>query len=248
MGKNMKQIHHHLLIAAIILLSTAFDAMAEGSKAIALAYKVQGKPEFTRGEKTTALKFGTVLDDGDLVKTGKEGFVTLLFTDDKSLLKLTEFSEVKIEGTRKQDGSISKRVSMEIGELFAKVEKQRGVLEVATPTSVASVKGTEFWVVVDENGNTHVTTLEGLVELMNRLNGQVIEVREAQKGEVDEQGNMQVNDVPKDELKGDPDPGGEPQGEGGGDQKTETIEIQYEDEEGNTRTMRIEYQPKEENK
>jgi len=241
----MKKLSLTYIAVGILLLCGSIESEAAGSKAIALAYKVQGKVEFTREGRTTTLKFGTVLDDGDVVKTEKDGFVTLLFTDDKSILRLRELTEVTIEGKRAQDGSISKRVSMEIGELFAKVEKQRGVLEVATATSVASVKGTEFWVVVDEDGVTHVTTLEGLVELMSRMNGKVVEVREAQRGEVDEQGNMNVKDVPKEELKGDPEPEKEPEGkaEGGAEQKY--IEIQYQDADGNARTLRIEYQPKE---
>lgn len=231
----MKKLLFFALLALFTLVIVGHEGWAaKGSKAIAIALKVKGKVDLVREGRTSKLGFGTPLDDGDVIRTGKEGFVTVMFTDDKSMIKLTEYTEVTIEGKRGAEGAIAKRVSMEIGELFAKVEKQRGTMEVATPTSVASVKGTEFWVIVDENGNTFIVTLEGLIDLINRLTGQGIQVAAAQRGEVDNQGNMNLQDVDPEDLPQDPDP---ERDEG----PTRTIEIDLRDEEGNVRTIEIQY-------
>ncbi len=227
-------------LVALITLSYIGDNMAAGggSKAIAIALKVKGKVELTRDGKTSTLKFGTPLNHGDMVETKKGGFVSIMFTDDKSLIKLTEFTEVIIEGKRSIDGTVAKRISMEIGELFAKVEKQKGTLEVATPTSVASVKGTQFWVVVLADGTTTALTLEGLVELMNRMNGQIVEVRQAQQGEVDNEGNMVVEDVPEGDLNGRGDPDPQDEGRDQAPLKTMQIDLRNGDD---TRTIEIQY-------
>ena len=230
----MRKITIFSVISLMWIVSTTC-VLAEGSSGIALTMKVTGKVKLKRDGNTSNLTFGQVLNHGDVVTTGKKGFVTIVFTDDKSMIKLTANTEVTLQGQRDKSGNISKRVSMDIGQIFAKVSKQRGTLQIATPTSVASVKGTEFWIVVDEDGNSFVTTIEGLVELMSRIDGRVVEVRKAQRGEVDADGNITVEDVPEDEIPDDPDPDGV-----GADGARKVIEVDFADEEGNIRTIRIE--------
>ena len=222
-----------LAITALIAVSYTGQLLAEGSKGIALALKVKGDVKLTRDGKTAPLKFGTPLNHGDDVQTGTDGFVAIMFTDDKSIIKLTAGTKITLEGKRDAGGNIAKRISMEIGNLYAKVEKQRGSLEVATPTSVASVKGTVFFVVYDEKGNTYVTTLVGVILLLNLLDGSEIDVAAAQRGTIDADGNVTLEDIPPDELPRDPDP--TPPGA-----ELKTIEIDVRDENGE-RTIQIQY-------
>ena len=235
MELNMRKL---ISFVSVLLACLIFSGslLAEGSKGIALALKVKGTVKLKRDGKTDALKFGVALNDGDVVLTGKDGFVTLVFTDDKTLIKLTANTEVTIQGKRDGEGNIAKRISLEIGNLFAKTIQLKGTLEVATPTSVASVKGTEFWVVFDEAGNSYVITLDGWVELMSKIDGRIVEVRKSQRGEVDADGNIFVVDVPEGELPGDPDPDRDE-----GDVQLRTFEIDFIDEEGNIRTIRVEF-------
>ena len=53
---------------------------------IAVATKVKGVSEIMKvGSKNfSSLKAGMILDDGDKVRTGKSGFVAIIFIDDKS--------------------------------------------------------------------------------------------------------------------------------------------------------------------
>lgn len=241
-------LHRHmfnLLSCALItfILLGILPHNAYASKAIALTLKVDGEAELkkTGTDKKIKLQFGTALDDGDWIKTSENGYVVLVFTDDKSQIKIKENTEVTIEGKRDAQSNIAKRVSMEVGELFAKVDQQRGSLQIATPTSVASVKGTEFWVVVYEDGTTEVVTLEGLVELVNRTSGQIVEVRRGETGTSDADGNTNVTPTPPDQQRNDPDQDGGQGDNGGGDGEPKTIEIRLEDRDGRPRTITIQY-------
>jgi hypothetical protein len=221
-----------LLLAALLVAIPTGNLLAAANKAIALTMKVTGEVQIKKSgtDKKEALKFGSTLDDGDWIKTGDNGIVTIIFSDDKSLITLQPRTEVTISGKRDQQSNIAKKVSMEVGQLFAKVEKQRGTLDIATPTSVASVKGTEFWVVVFPDGTTEVVTLEGLVELMNTISHQAVNVGQGETGHSDGEGNNNVNPTP---------PDGVPQGEQGAAPKT--VEIQLVDPEGHTKTVIIQY-------
>lgn len=242
----MKQSLPHLLIVMLTLLLTFNDVMA--SKAIALTLKVEGEIQHKKDgeQKPKKLTFGTALDHGDWIKTGGDGFCVLVFTDDKSQIKILANTEVVIEGRRDDQSNIAKRVSMEVGEIFAKVERQRGSLQVATPTSVASVKGTEFWVVVLDDGTTEIVTLEGLVELVNRFSGQITEVRQGQQGRSNPDGNVENNDVDLGEWRdpenrnGDGDNGEGGDGEGN-DQEPRSMKLEFEDKDGKPKVIEIQF-------
>lgn len=225
-----------ILLAALLIALPFCDAWAAATKSIALVMKVSGNVEFKKAESTKKgnLTFGTTLNDGDWIRTGADGKVKLIFTDDKSMISLNPGTEVTINGKRDDQANISKRISMEVGQLFAKIEKQRGTLEIATPTSVASVKGTDFWVTVEVDGTTFIVTLEGLVELMNRISGAIVEVGKGQTGESNPNGENGVTPTL---------PDGIPEYEG--DEERGTVRINLEGPDGETKTIEIEYREEE---
>ena len=222
-------------IATIGMLASASPASASADKGIALTMKVTGDVQLKKAgtDRTLPLKFGTVLDDGDKIRTGDDGFAILIFTDDKSQLKLTAKTEVTIEGKRDANSNITKRIAMEVGQVLAKVQQQKGSLQIATPTSVASVMGTEFWVIVFEDGTTQVVTLEGLVQLLNTQSGRVVDVRPGQRGESHPNGDVGQGTPPRDQVPADPDSSFVP---------PHNIEIQVQDPDGRIRRVIIEYQ------
>lgn len=69
---------------------------------IAVTTKVKGVSEIMKvgSKKFSSLKAGMILDDGDKIRTGKSGFVAIIFIDDKSTLKVKENSEAVITGRR----------------------------------------------------------------------------------------------------------------------------------------------------
>ncbi len=232
----MRIVTHVFLLAACLLVFTTGPVWADGAKTIAVVTMVQGKAEFKKGEQDwKQLSFGLVLDDGDQLRTGGDGFIAMVFTDDRTELKIRPDSDITVTAERNDDYSLNKRVSMEMGELFTNVSQQKGRMEVATPTSVAAVKGTEFWVLVNPDGTTQVLTLEGIVDLLNLLSGLNVDVGAGQQGTSGAGGGLDVGGYTAGDLPQFMD-----------EAMPQTIQIEYTDEEGNVRTLIINYQTEEE--
>ena len=104
MKKNIK----HIILLSSIIFSFVF------ANKIAVATKIKGMVEIMPvGKKDFAnLKPGTILSDGDKIRTGSKGFAAIIFIDDKSTLKLKENSEAVITGQRSA-ASISKKINMD---------------------------------------------------------------------------------------------------------------------------------------
>ena len=150
-------------VSKLIVFSVFFVSIAFGSK-IAVATKVKGLVEIMPIGKSEFfdLKAGTILSDGDKIRTGKSGFAAIIFIDDKSTLKLKGDTETVISGQRTA-ASISKKINMDSGTVRATVKKQNTDFVIQTPTSVASVKGTDFWLLTDPVAGDQVIGIEGIV-------------------------------------------------------------------------------------
>ncbi len=189
---------------------------------LALAIFVKGDAVvMSPGSEWEPLTFGTVLHDSDMVKTGDNGFMAFAFVDDGSQFKVRPKTEFSLFANRNSDNSFRKRVVMTIGEIFSDVAKPKGSLQVSTPTSVASIKGTEFWTTINTDGVTTVYTTEGIVGLRNRISRTDMDVPEGHFCTSDYSGDMVVaeitpeTDMPGWEVEETPTaPEGEPQGEG----------------------------------
>lgn len=194
----------------IILLFTFIFSVALPNK-IAVATKVKGPVEIMPiGKKGFSdLEPGTILSDGDKIRTGPSGFTAIIFIDDKSTLKVKDNSEVVIAGKRTA-ASISKKINMDEGTIRATVKKQNTDFVIQTPTSVASVKGTDFWLVSDPETGDQIIGIEGIVGLVNNETGQEIDVSEGMSGLSTPDGNVgltetdpsSIPDDPSDEIEG----------------------------------------------
>lgn len=146
---------------------------------------------------------GTQLKNHDWIKTSEDGFVAIFFLDDKSQLKVKGNSEMEILAAVER-GKISKTISLDYGTVKATVNKQKGEFRIATPTSVASVKGTEWWVESDENGDVFIV-MEGIVEVENLVSGTVQNVGQDETATSNADGSVQVEETDDDDVPDDPD-------------------------------------------
>jgi ferric-dicitrate binding protein FerR (iron transport regulator) len=154
------------LIGISLFLFSSF--VAQAADPVAVVVKTKGRVEISREqpEKTVNVNKGQVLYDKDKIRTRSDSFCAIKFIDDKSLLRIKENSTCIVEGSREQD-HINKNVIVEIGSFFASLFKPRGQFTVTTPTSVASVKGTQFWTIQLQDGRTIYIGIEGLIDLLN---------------------------------------------------------------------------------
>ena len=214
-------------LSSILIFSLLF-----GGEKIAVATKVIGSVEFVRGKDfPKSLNTGHIIESGDMVTTGKGGFVAMLFIDDKSALKIKENTEVIISGNKK-NRAIAKQIGLKGGTIRAQIGKQqnRG-FDVQTAVSVASVKGTDFWVISDKNNGDSIIGIEGVIQLTNKISGNIIDIPSGITGLSTKDGKLQS-------YKTDPktipqDPSGK-----GGNQK---LRIEFKDASGKKKALVIEY-------
>tara|TARA_B100000287_G_scaffold60195_1_gene52697 strand:- start:730 stop:1401 length:672 start_codon:yes stop_codon:yes gene_type:complete len=223
----MKRITHNSLLL-LFLFSYVF-----GNK-IAVTTKVKGLVEIMTVGKGDFknLKPGTILSDGDKLRTGSSGFVAIIFIDDKSTLKLKENSEAVISGQRSAK-SIAKKINMDIGTIRATVKKQNTDFVIQTPTSVASVKGTDFWLITDPAEGDLIIGLEGIVGLTNNETGEEIDVTEGLSGISTPDGDLGVEESNSSSIPDDPSDDGE---------EDSQIRIYLEGPNGEEKVMIIDYQ------
>ena len=121
----------------------------------------------------------------------------MVFIDDRSALKIRERSQIVING-KKNAKKISKKIDLNKGILRAQVNSNRD-FQVQTSVSVASVKGTDFWVISDEKTGDSIIGLEGLVTLLNRVSGDKIDIKPGITGISSKDGSLQtIKSDPKD--------------------------------------------------
>ena len=217
----------------IILLFSIVLSISYGNK-IAVATKVKGDVQLMKVETDNFfdLNPGTILSDGDKIRTGKSGFAAIIFIDDKSTLKIKENSEVVLTGQRTA-ASISKKINMDGGTIRATITKQNTDFIIQTPTSVASVKGTDFWMITDPIAGDQIIAIEGIIGLVNIETGQAVDVTEGMTGLSTPDGQTSVDETDPSSIPDDPSD----QQEG-----PSVIRIYLEGPNGEQKVMVIEYQ------
>ena len=201
---------------------------------IAVATKVKGQVEIMKvgKKKFSSLKAGSILDDGDKIRTGNSGFVAIIFIDDKSTLKVKENSEAVITGQRTTK-DISKKINLDGGTIRASISKQNVDFVIQTPTSVASVKGTDFWLISDDSGD-QVIGIEGLVSLVNIETGQEVNISSGMTGVSTPDGQVGVSETDVVNIPEDPDEDS--------DEGPSQLKIYFEGPNGEQKVFIIDYQ------
>ena len=221
------------LLLIIFLLNLSQSSFAQR---IAIATKALGSVEIEKKEKPgfNNLKAGTILNDGDRIRTGTDGFALVIFIDDKSQLKIKEDSEVTITG-KKIASTISKNIRMDNGTVRAQVNKQRkGEFVIQSTTSVASVKGTDFWFIADSEDGDVLIGLEGIVDLFNVVSGLSVDVTAGNTGTSDDSGNLDIDPTNQNTIPDDPSDTEEESGN--------QIEIEFEGPNGEIKKLLIDIQ------
>ena len=174
------------------------------SSKVAVAIKVKGEASVTYKESNLVqpLKSGSSLSDQDKVTTGENGFVALMYIDDKTVLKILGNSDLDILGKRSA-AMINKSINIEYGKVSAAVTYQKGKeFRVSTPTSVASVKGTSFAIDSDPSAGDSFILLEGLIEVTNVVTGESTNVKKGETAISSNNGILSVNQTTQEDLAG----------------------------------------------
>ncbi len=229
-----------------IILSLISASFLFAGGAIGVSIKVKGDVVLVSKEESQPQKLipGKPLHDRDVIRTGEGGFAASMYLDDRTIIKITENTEYVIGGTRTPEG-IDKSVAMNYGTLHASVAKQEGKeFLISTPTSVASVKGTDFTVISDPEFGDSFLIFTGVVEVTNSVTGEVSEVNEGETavstpdGELDVEETV-VEDIPvieEEETEEETEESEEPE-----EFETHIMNFELQNENGDIKEVRIEY-------
>jgi hypothetical protein len=127
-----------LLLVATPVITQAFEGVIE---------YLDGEVVVERRGSEFDAEFGMAVTSGDAVRTGEDG-VAIVRLNDRSQVKLRENTRIRIDSVSQEAA-----VTLDTGGLFARVARQTvgaariiSGFEVRTPTAVAGVRGTEFFV------------------------------------------------------------------------------------------------------
>ena len=199
----------NLLIIVILLISCS-DSTSEGNvnasaaQSIAVVSKAKGNVKYKKKsdkELKKILKSGMDLYNNDYIKTGKNGFAKYVYVDDGTQIKVHNNSEVYIKGEI-NGRSIIKQLKVDKGTIKLEIKKQAiDEFTVITPTSVASVKGTSFWLDCRGKDGDKFYGESGLVSIQNKESGQITDLKENKTASSLPDGTLNVRDITPDELK-----------------------------------------------
>ena len=193
-------------INIIFLISVSL--FAQNNPSIAVLSKVKGDVSVKNkddNQEFFKVNPGHIFRDGDHVKTALNSFAVLIYLDDKSMVKLKGGTSLIINGV-KDGNALNKNLNINNGSVKSIINKQKkGEFKVTSPTSVASVKGTSFWSVVNfEQGDTFFNE-EGIVEIQNLASGEVVDLFANQTGVSTSSGLINISQTIQSEVPLDED-------------------------------------------
>tara|TARA_B100000029_G_scaffold516524_1_gene630567 strand:- start:3512 stop:4207 length:696 start_codon:yes stop_codon:yes gene_type:complete len=218
-----------------IFFATSF-LFAQPSSSVAVLTKVKGNVQIQKSlEKNSEFslgKAGQLLNHKDIIKTSANAFAVLIYLDDKSMVKLRANTNLEIQGER-IGKTLKKNLELTAGTVRATVSKQRrGEFSISSPTSVASVKGTDLWFQSDAEGGDVIYCLEGIVQLINNSSGEIVDLLMNQTGLSTPDGNLSVTTTNSADIPVDEDDSG---------QEPKEFRIKFKDSDGAEKVLIIKY-------
>ena len=220
------------------------------SESIAVTSKTKGDVRYrnkTEKELNKQLKAGVDLFNNDYIKTGSDGFAKYVYLDDGTQIKIHNNTEVFVHGELKRR-SILKQLKVKDGTVKLDVKKQAvDEFTVITPTSVASVKGTSFWLDCSGKGGDKFYGESGIVSITNIASGIKRQLAKNTVASSSPDGRLDLREITANELKmleqiesetGEAD-GSINQQEGSAVGNESEIRIELEDESGNQKIIII---------
>jgi len=143
---------------------------------------------------------GMELFNQDLLATGNDGFIMFAYLDDGSLIKVHKNSRVFVNGEVKNN-IINKDIIIDDGFIRFDVNKQKqNEFKIVTPTSVASVKGTIFYLDSKKTGDVFYG-LEGIVEIQNITSNDITNLTNNKKITSTPDGVLTIEDIKLEDIE-----------------------------------------------
>lgn len=137
---------------------------------------VEGDVSLSRAKITGSIAGGAQLQQGDVIKTGKDGLVDIVW-DNRWGYRLLGKSDCALKSLDSQHSVIE----MKDGDIIFNIEAlpKDGQLDLETPIAVAAVRGTQFWGNVDGRDATFAVK-DGYIDITVKKSQDTFRVREGQ--------------------------------------------------------------------
>ena len=159
-----------------------FINLTFSKETLGLVTKTKGKVEYqiySSKKFTKKISKGLGLYSDDRIRTGEDGFSIYRYLDDASSIKILKNSDIQIHG-RVNDNNIEKNIQVYNGLLNFNITTQNNdIFTIVTPTSVATVKGTNFWLICNGVDGDKFLGIEGEVEVKNIESGSIVILNES---------------------------------------------------------------------
>lgn len=147
----------------LVSLSILFLFFAESLFAVEVSFYI-GNVSVLRNSKKMTPDMGMKLNSGDIIKTGKNSSVDVIYTD-SSTIKIGENSTARIGSAGIKGSDDIAIVSGTLKGKFAKMKKGRH--KVYTPTIICAIRGTEFSIGVEKGGTSRLDLDKGSIHVKN---------------------------------------------------------------------------------
>ncbi|MBM4404351.1 MAG: FecR domain-containing protein [Candidatus Cloacimonetes bacterium] len=188
---------NRILIIAILLLGILGALPA--TEAVAIISASKGKVELVRNNKPVRFKTGDMVFNNDQIKTGGESFAAVKYLDGSSTVKIFSNSVVRINAAV-VGNNMNKNTTVSRGSANSSVRSGGGSYTVQTPTTVASVKGTDFLTKIIDDYLTLIIVTDGVVLVKNTVTNREAEVPSGRTAKSDDQGSLDVVESSDDDL------------------------------------------------
>ncbi|RMF98279.1 MAG: hypothetical protein D6734_00615 [Candidatus Schekmanbacteria bacterium] len=170
----MKTKYFNSFLLSAFLLIFLISIKVEAAKVVGRALAVKGDVKVTRAEepqKKIKLRVRSRLYEKDVIETGDDSKVKILFNDE-SVMNISENARVEVvmqekDEATKTNKSVYRLMKGKLRVLVGKISGEKTEYEVRTPTALAAVRGTQFFVWVENEKKTKVFVIDGVVEVEN---------------------------------------------------------------------------------
>ena len=153
-----------LLITLFVLATPQNHAAIPSTRLLAIEGRVEvaasGSAAWNPGNTNE------VLNIGDRLRTGSRSRATIQLSD-RSILRINELTTIEIR--QPQSTGANAGFEMKSGASYFFNRERPGAVEFKTPLASGAIRGTEFHLIVAENGRTEVALFDGLVDLQNEF-------------------------------------------------------------------------------
>lgn len=152
------------LIFFFITVVYTGDKIYSNSKALVIFKK--GNTFLIKEDKKIPITINSIVSENDVIKTEKDSYVNLQLGNGV-IIRVGSNSQIHFKSILRGDKEEIYSMNLNEGEVLTKVEKQKDKtikLDIQSPTAIASVRGTEFYVETDQN-QSKIAVNEGKVEV-----------------------------------------------------------------------------------